>query len=341
MKKIIMLSLAFLLFSAANSFADTTYEYDSLGRVIKTLYDSGDCMITGYFNTSGTKRYETYFRNDGTWLRTTEYLYTYSAGFQNRKCMWVADLNPGQPGDVVYYEYRTEEGWYPNGSKVSLTIFDNGDYVSTIYRHGVSEVFQNIYGNSSGVWNKTVQYYNYPTDHTSGAQYQWTADKHAGVAGDEVYAEYDTKTRIINQQFDDGSRYGMSYYGSTNKVYQKWFALTDGNWQYTVEYYEDGATGHRKWIKDSDPAKPGDIVYEEYDLSGKTMLKIFDDGSAWSGQMMRAGLYRLQDEEGVTRTQLVLQQSSDRNAEGATFSNEQAGRPNGQPAIGKLKMKLF
>ncbi|MFA6141749.1 MAG: hypothetical protein WC738_00445, partial [Candidatus Omnitrophota bacterium] len=58
-----------------------------------------------------------------------------------------------------------------------------------------------------------------------------------------------------------------TYFASGNKQYDAFFK-PGWSWQKTIEYYEDGATLHKKWIADTNPNTNGDVVYEEYDTLG-------------------------------------------------------------------------
>ena len=124
-------------------------------------------------------------------------------------------------------------------------------------------------------WKYWTEYYE---DGTS-AHKRWVKDPDVQVFGYEVYCEYDIQGRVIRQRFDEGASYSFEYINDTITLRRLEAFASNGDWQYSVEYYEDGSTTHYKWSSDISPAITGNEVYSEYDTQGRVVLQRLDDES--------------------------------------------------------------
>jgi hypothetical protein len=242
-----------------------SYEYDSYGRLIKTIYSNGDFNLTEYYGTTTNKRYDMYFGADLDWKYSKEYY----EGTAVAHYKWAKDIDPAAAGNETYCEYDTL-------GRKTLRKLDTGDWVGTSYHGSTNNKYQEWTYGSDLVWKYSVEYY----ESSSFVHYKWTRDLNPAAPGDETYCEYDTLGRKTLKILDTGGWIGTSYYGVTANKYQEWAFGSGGNWQWSSEYYEDGMLFHRKWIADANPGSTGDITYKEYDTEGMLFRKATDTGTS-------------------------------------------------------------
>ena len=240
-----------------------SYEYDGLGRVIKTIYDNGDYKTTSYFGAGQFKYQDITYAKGGVWQETLEY-YEGSATIHYQ---WMADERPTIPGDILRCDYNS-------GGQVIQEVLDTGEFRQFEY-WGVNQGMRFIYYYAAD-WTlqESIEFYN----DLMGMRYHWIADPNPSQPGDVVRYDYDTQGRLIQQTLDTGDFIQTFYYGTTtNKQYDVSFAA-DWTWQKSIVYYEDGVTMHYQVFADAHPSTPGDEIKYEYDSTGRLIQKTLDTG---------------------------------------------------------------
>ena len=238
-------------------------DYDSRGRVVSQQFDDTSIVQTNYWGDT-SNIYEKYvFGSNWTW----QYSIRYFEDGNTTNFLWIASDYADHFNGDIHREY------YSNGL-IKIRQVVNGDITYTDYYSGTTNKTYDAFFDSNWGWKNSVEYYEDGT-----IKVRSFADPDPSKAGDIIRYEYDTLGRTTLTTYDDQSFYGYSYYANTNNVYQKWFALANWNWQYTIEYFEDGTTIHYKWIKDVNPSSPGDETSQDYDNQGRLTQRYFDDQS--------------------------------------------------------------
>lgn len=245
------------------SASGATYEYDSLGRLIKTTLESGEVILTEYWDPTAEskKKFDIFLDAAGAWQKTIQY---YEDGV-TINCIYFADGNPFHDGDILYEEFDLS-------GRLTLRLFDNQGIIRTFYYGDTSAKYYEVYSTAAGAWQKTVQYF----EDGSTVQYQWLVDIHPGVGGDTVFEEYDASGKIIFRKLDSGESIMTSYFLSNHARYREIYFDASGAWQKTIKYYDDGVTAHYKWFADNLPTADGDVTYEKYDRYGRNVIRVFD-----------------------------------------------------------------
>ncbi len=245
-----------------NDVTPPVYEYDGLGRVVKTTYASGDFVITSYWGDTTNKYGEVYFGAGWVFQRSVVY---WTDGITMHYQVF-ADPNPLTPGDDVKYEYDTQ------GRLIQKTL-DMGDFVITRYWGSTANKYAEIYFKPDWIWEKSVQY---RSDGVT-VQGRWFADAHPGIDGDDNYYAYDLNGRIVTKRFDNGDLLFIDYWDSGNKKTEA-FVTADWVWQNSTEYFDlSGGGVHYQWFADAHPATGGDTVYQERDSLGRVIFKRLDN----------------------------------------------------------------
>ncbi len=187
---------------------------------------------------------------------------------------WVADPVPGQAGDTVRYDYDQK-------GRMVQKVLDNGDFVMIEYWGDTANKKYDSFYVAGWVWQKAIEYYE-----GSGLMCrQWVKDLNPGTSGDEVMYDYDTLGRMVNKLYDNGDFVTTEYRGTTgNRLYECYYGA-GWTWKKSIEFYEDGEHVNKQWFADQDPSNAGDPVYEEYDMAGTCVLRMYDDGSVWTPEM--------------------------------------------------------
>lgn len=245
-----------------------TYEYDELGRIIKTIYLNGNYILTTYQGDTNFRLQNQYYLSGDEWVWTMEF-------YPNSRCthyIWVIDYNPSVSGDTVFYRYDLQ-------GRVERQDLDNGWRIYADYWSGTSsKKKQDRYFDASLVWQKTIEYYsNGKVQH-----YMWVRDADPSSDGDEIYYRYDNKGRVERTDLDTGARVHTYYWdGNTDIVKERQYFDPSLAWQKTTRYWDDGVTIHYQWLKDQNPSESGDVIFEQYDHNGVVVEKRYDDGSIW------------------------------------------------------------
>lgn len=150
----------------------------------------------------------------------------------------------------------------------------NGDFVMTKYWPGTTAKFQDIYAKAGWIWQYSIEYWQ---DGTT-ILYKHINDPNPSTPGDVTQLTYDSQGRLIYKYIDDGSMYGYSYYENTSNLSQYYFCKPNWDWQWTIEYYEDGTIKLHSFA-DPDPSKTGDIIRYDYDTLGRLTTTTYDDNS--------------------------------------------------------------
>ncbi|MFA6142371.1 MAG: hypothetical protein WC738_03650 [Candidatus Omnitrophota bacterium] len=193
-----------------------------------------------------------------------------------------------------------------NGNLVSSDVLNSSTLASsnlvsmvvTDYWAGTGNKYRDEIYDSDMSWQKTIEYYD---DASSAMHYQWLADANPDTAGDDIYYEYDTLGNIIVKSVDTGEMFAYddqnritihtlvsgdiintTYYESGNKQHD-FIYDSDGNWQKTIEYYDDASSAmHYQWLADANPDVEGDDAAYEYDTQQRLIAKWLDTGEVYS-----------------------------------------------------------
>jgi hypothetical protein len=305
----------------------TSQQFDYLGRLFKTFYDTNEFTITTYWGLTAKMFRETTFTNTWSWRGTTQFKSTDGTTLAFE---WFADLNPETSGDETYREFDSL-------GRLSRTNFDNGDYALVLYwtESDPEAKEQNFYNQSGALYKKVA----YDIDGEESMEYLY--DSHSRVTtttdlvtGDYIATSYwnttdpekkteefyhstgpmykkaeyqaDGITQNYEWLYDSLSRttkYTISttgvyttytYFGTTAYKYQVGTYGVGGVWQQTLEYFDNpnNTKTHYKWVADANPGTNGDKVYFEYTLvSGNSRL------IKW---MLDTGDYTTRDYYGTT-----------------------------------------
>jgi len=199
------------------------------------------------------------------WKYYTEY---YENGTSVHK-KWTKDLNSEVFGDEAYCEYDTQ------GRLISKRL-DDGTSYSFEYLNDTAILQSSEAFASNGDWQYSMEYY----ENGSTIHYKWSADANPGIAGNEIYSEYDTQGRVVQQVLDDGSGIDIEYLDSTTIISRRVFYDKDRFWRYSIAYRDNGFAVDKKWSVDPNPDTFGDVVYYEYDAQGREILRKMDDESS-------------------------------------------------------------
>jgi len=101
---------------------DAYYLYDTAGKMTRKYLDNNDFIIYEYWP-NNNKKFDFYYGAGGVWQKSIQYWEDYAGIMQYQ---WVADENPGTPGDDVFYEHNTI-------GQVAKTFKDNGNFITTAY----------------------------------------------------------------------------------------------------------------------------------------------------------------------------------------------------------------
>ncbi|MFA6142520.1 MAG: S8 family serine peptidase [Candidatus Omnitrophota bacterium] len=229
---------------------------------------------------------------------------------------------------LCQYKDGTWSQLSPNSPFLSDDSADKNTYLvtKTVYTYWTEDIgspkkYEMIY-DALGAWQKTIEYY--PDGITM--HYQWLADVHSSVDGDDVYYEYDAAGNLTFKRLDTGENYtydaqgrviihtlsngnfvNTTYYASGNKQYDVYWA-PGWSWQKTIQYYDASASVmHYQWMADINPGTSGDDVYYEYDTSEKIVQKLTDDGTKYTFMYYADGnsrLYKKNEYSGVSYSSL-------------------------------------
>lgn len=246
-------------------FGDTVFmEFDKLGRIIRENMDNGQRKtITYWSRVSSEIMWEIYTDAYGNWIKTLKY---YEDG-QTLHYEWLTDLDKTNPGDIQYREYdsygRLMKEQDDTGSSREITYFGESD-----------NKFLEAYFGPGYAWITTIEYF----DGTGNVHQEWIADADPSVTGDIQYREYDRNGRVVFEMDDTGSFHEVSYYGSGNDKYYEAYFGRGYTWIITVKYFEGANTVNEEWRADADPSMPGDVIYREYDLLGRMIKEMTEEG---------------------------------------------------------------
>ena len=153
----------------------------------------------------------------------------------------IPDADPAQPGDVVEEQY-SEEG------KIIEEIYDTGEWSEFTY-YATGELKTKTYSTSD-------------------------------INNVKTYT-YDKEGRVIEKLYADNTKEILEYWAAGDiKVKMRSTYDSTGRLIETLGYYEDGTTLKSRIVPDADPAQPGDIVEEQYNVDGK-LIKEIDDTGEW------------------------------------------------------------
>jgi hypothetical protein len=239
------------------------YEYDGLGRVIKTTFDTGNFIATRYWGATTNKYSDAYFYASGLWNQTIQYR-TDGVTIQYR---WASDAHPGVDGDDHYFEYDIN-------NKLIIKLLDDSSGSSFAYWASGNKKWA-VSFDPDWSWEKTLEYFDFAGE---VIHYIWSADLHI-KAGDVTFQENDSLGRMVYRWLDNGKLIVTDYWGSGNRKSNTYYN-PGGVWQQTIKYKEaDGLMVQYHWLADTSPGT-GDIVYLEYDLAGRLVNTTLDDGTA-------------------------------------------------------------
>lgn len=199
------------------------------------------------------------------WLETIEY-------WEDGHTMhhhWLPDADPGNPGDPVLTIYD-ESG------RVIEQRFDDTSIIRNVY-WGSENDNVHYYGEWGPAfeWIQTIEYW----EDGVKKHNEWLADQNTGTDGDVVIRIYDDQERTVEERFDDTGIKKYWYWDATGPEVRYYAEYGPGfDWLKTIEYWEDGATYHYIWLKDPDGTPNGDVVFEEYNVSGELIRQILDTG---------------------------------------------------------------
>jgi len=265
-----------------------TYIEKDSGYIQEMIYQDPD----NYENKNLQALYE-FQRNaagEKVWIRST----IYHEDGTTPKYIQKPDPNPNDPGDVVEEKYLAD-------GRLEGEKFDDeatGKFTRIAYWENAPQKMKQVILYAPGfIWlesydlydTERVKYFHVKDNDPDTVNNIATITKYDDL-GANLLITYGSVSlnagRIIEQIFDDGTRYQKSYWSLTdvNDTRTKQlidYVLNSNNewvWTKTTDFFTDGTTPNFEYFADPDPTTDGHTILKEYNSNGNLIKSELDDG---------------------------------------------------------------